>query len=427
MCARRSATAAKRQQIEVCLDADIVGGLCRVGTLFHAAAHGGAVFSFAYDSAWLQRPNAFEIDPDLQLHDAESYPSQPAGVFRIFVDSTPDRWGRLLLDRRETLKARAEGRPVRTLGEWDYLLGVHDSCRMGALRFRKDADSAFLDDDHHLAAPPVASLRELEAASLALEAPGAEERPEFQRWLTALLAPGSSLGGARPKANYTDPDGSLWIAKFPSREDRRDIGGWEMVVHRLAVNGGLRVPEARLLALGERYRTFACRRFDRFGAGQRRFFVSAMNLLNRQDGDNASYLELAEFLSTRGSPVHKVEDLRELWTRIVFNLLVSNRDDHLRNHGFILAEDGWRLAPAFDLNPSIDKAHHQLAINESDPMPDVDLALETAQFYGIGGDEAREILRRVKTVVAGWRAVATDLALPRSEIELLAQAFRLSH
>lgn len=427
MCARKSATTAKRQQIEVCLDADIVGGLCRFGTLFHAAAQGGSVFSFAYDSAWLQRSNAFEIDPDLQLHDAESYPSQPAGVFGIFVDSAPDRWGRLLLDRRETLKARAEARAVRTLGEWDYLLGVHDSCRMGALRFRKEADSAFLDDDHHLAAPPVASLRELEASSLALEAPGAEERPEFQRWLTALLAPGSSLGGARPKANYTDPDGSLWIAKFASREDRRDIGGWEMVVHRLAVDAGLRVPEARLLALGERHRTFACRRFDRFGAGQRRFFVSAMTLLDRQDGDNASYLELAEFLSTRGSAAHKEEDLRELWTRIVFNLLVSNRDDHLRNHGFILAEDGWRLAPAFDLNPNIDKAHHQLAINESDPTPDVDLALATAKFYGIGGDEARQIFQRVKTVVTDWRAVAADLTLPRSEIELLAQAFRLSH
>lgn len=423
MCARKSATQAKRQQVEVCLDADIVAGLCRVGTLFHASAHGGLVFSFAYDPEWLERPNAFEIDPDLQLHGAESYPSQPAGVFRIFVDSAPDRWGRLLLDRRETLKAREEGRPVRTLGEWDYLLGVHDSCRMGALRFRKDAHSAFLDDDRHLAAPPIASLRELEAASLALEAPGADERPEFRKWLTALLAPGSSLGGARPKANYTDPDGSLWIAKFPSREDRRDIGGWEMVVHRLAVDAGLRVPAARLLSLGERYRTFACRRFDRLEGGQRRFFVSAMTLLDRQDGDNASYLELAEFLSTRGSAAHKQDDLRELWVRIVFNLLVSNRDDHLRNHGFILAGDGWRLAPAFDLNPNIDKAHHQLAIDASDPTPDMDLALSTAEFYGLDQNEAQRIFQHTKAAVARWRTVAAELQLPRSETELLAQAF----
>jgi len=195
----------------------------------------------------------------LQLHEAESYPSQPAGAFLIFTDSAPDRWGRLLLDRREILKAREERRQIQTLTEWDYLLGVHDSCRMGALRFRRDANSPFLDNDRHLAAPPFASMRELEAASLALEAPDADEQPQFGQWLTALLTPGSSLGGARPKANFTDPEGALWIAKFPSREDRRDIGAWEMVVNQLAQNSGLRVPDAQLLRLGNRHRTFACR------------------------------------------------------------------------------------------------------------------------------------------------------------------------
>ena len=426
MGARKATTQARREQVEVCLDADITGELCRIGTLFHASAHGNSVFSFSYHRDWLQRSDAFEIDPDLQLHDTETYPSRPSGAFRIFLDSAPDRWGRLLLDRREILRAREERRPARALSEWDYLLGVHDSCRMGALRFRRDGGSDFLDNDPHLAAPPITSLRELEAASLALEAPHADEHPEFRKWLTALLAPGSSLGGARPKANYTDPDGTLWIAKFPSREDRRDIGGWEMVVHRLAVDAGLQVPEAQLLTLGERHHTFACRRFDRCADGQRRFFVSAMTLLDRQDGDNASYLELAEFLATRGSLAHWADDLRELWTRVVFNLLVSNRDDHLRNHGFIVVPDGWRLAPAFDLNPNIDKTHHQMAIDASDPTPDVNLALASAEFYGIRPREAQEILQRVKTVVGGWRAIATELRLPRLEIELLARAFALS-
>jgi serine/threonine-protein kinase HipA len=422
--AKKSAGAI-RQQIDVCLDADIVEALCRVGTLFHAAGHGHSVFSFAYDLDWLRRPNTFEIDPDLQLHDAESYPSQPAGVFRIFTDSAPDRWGRLLLDRRETLKAREEKRHPRSLTEWDYLLGVHDSCRMGALRFRQDSDSPFLDNDRHLAAPPVASLRELEAASLALEAPDADEHPEFRQWLTALLAPGSSLGGARPKANFTDPDGALWIAKFPSREDRRDIGAWEMVVYQLAKAAGLNVPDTQLLSLGSRHRTFASRRFDRLANGRRRFFVSAMTLLNRQDGENASYLELAEFLSTRGSPVHKETDLRELWTRIIFNILVSNRDDHLRNHGFILSADGWRLAPAYDLNPNIERTHHQLAIDSSDPTPDVALALATAEFYGLTQAHAAKILQRVRVAIGQWRTVAANLRLPRAEIERLAQAFSL--
>ncbi len=419
--AKKSGSAG-RQQVEVCLDADIVDALCRVGTLFHATGHGHSVFSFAYDPAWLARPNTFEIDPDLQLHDAESYPSQD-GVFRIFVDSAPDRWGRLLLDRRETLKAREEQRNARTLTEWDYLLGVHDTCRMGALRFRRDDASPFLDNDAHLAAPPVASLRELEAASLALETPGADEQPQFRQWLTALLAPGSSLGGARPKANFTDPAGALWIAKFPSREDRRDVGAWEMVVHQLARQAGLQVPDAQLLSLGDRHRTFACRRFDRLPTGVRRFFVSALTLLDRRDGDNASYLELAEFLSTRGSPAHKQGDLRELWTRVVFNILVSNRDDHLRNHGFILAADGWRLAPAYDLNPNIDKAQHQLAIDATDPTPDLNLALATAAFYDLTAAAGAAIVQRLQQTVGNWAAVAATHRLPRAEIELLAQAF----
>jgi serine/threonine-protein kinase HipA len=241
---RKPAAPDGRQQIDVCLDADIVDSLCRVGTLFHANSHGSSVFSFTYDPEWLRRPNTFEIDPDLQLHDVESYPSQTAGVFGIFMDSAPDRWGRLLLDRRETLKAREDKRKARTLTTWDYLLGVHDSCRMGALRFRRSVDSPFLDADRDLAAPPVASLRELEAASLALEAPDADEQPQFRRWLTALLAPGSSLGGARPKANYTDPEGALWIAKFPSREDRRDIGAC-LGNGRASIGPRCRAPRAR--------------------------------------------------------------------------------------------------------------------------------------------------------------------------------------
>jgi serine/threonine-protein kinase HipA len=412
-----------RERIDVCLDADIVEALCRVGTLFHAANRGDAVFSFAYDPEWLRRPNTFEIDRDLQLHDAESYPSHPIRGFRIFMDSAPDRWGRLLLDRRELLRAREEGRTARALTEWDYLLGVHDSCRMGALRFRRDADSPFLDDDRAPAAPPITSLRELEAASLALEEPGSDEAPQFRQWLAALLAPGSSLGGARPKANFTHPEGALWIAKFPSREDRRDVGAWEMVVHELARSSGLRIPDAQLLNLGARHRTFACRRFDRLPGGGRRFFVSGMTLLDRGDGESASYLELAEFLSTRGTPAGRREDLRELWTRVVFNILVSNRDDHLRNHGFILEEDGWRLSPAFDLNPNVDRAHHQLAIDTADSTPDLGLALSTAGFYGLDNGEAARISERVRAVIREWRSVATANRLPRAEIELMAQAF----
>jgi serine/threonine-protein kinase HipA len=415
-------TATPRQQVEVVLDADVLDAACRVGVLFHTAAHGREVFSFRYDPAWLRHPDAFAIDPDLSLHGGETYPSSANGAFRIFLDSAPDRWGRVLLERREILRARDEARRPRTLNEWDYLLGVHDMCRLGALRFRLEENSTFLDDDARLSAPPLATLRELEAASLALEAPESEESPRFREWLNALLAPGSSLGGARPKANFTDTDQTLWIAKFPSRNDRRDIGAWEMVVHELAVRAGLHVPSARLLELGGAYRTFACQRFDRRGT-RRRFFVSAMTMLGRADGEGGSYLDLAEFLSTRGSVRHRDEDLRQLWTRVVFNILTSNTDDHLRNHGYILEGDGWRLAPAYDMNANPDGGPHALAINERDQTADIALALATAGYYGLKPPEAQSILTQVRSVVAQWSTVAASLNFPRSEIARMTSAF----
>ncbi|PTX94202.1 type II toxin-antitoxin system HipA family toxin [Opitutus sp. ER46] len=414
--------ARNREEVEVLLEADFLGAAFRVGTLFHAAAHGREIFSFAYERSWLDRGDAFAIDPDLQLHAGESYAANDTGVFRIFLDSAPDRWGRLLLDRREVLRAREAKRPVRTLGEWDYLLGVHDSCRMGALRFRTGPDQPFLDDDDGLAAPPLASLRELEAASLALEAPGAPERKEFSRWLMALLAPGSSLGGARPKANFTHRDGSLWIAKFPSRDDRRDMGAWELLVHELAVAAGVDVARAELLSLSGRHRTFATRRFDRVSGG-RRFFVSAMTLLGRTDGQGGSYLDLAEFLTTRGSVRHRADDLRQLWTRVAFSVCAGNTDDHLRNHGFILEADGWRLAPAYDLNANPERRLHTLAIDERDPTPDPAIVLATAPYYGLKPQVADGIMAKVRGAVAQWRDVARRLRIPRDEIELLAPAF----
>jgi serine/threonine-protein kinase HipA len=420
---QKKAGSAERQRVEVILDADIMDAVRRIGILFHTQAHGHGVFSFTYDREWLEHPDAFEIDPDLKLHSAESYPSDESGHFRIFLDSAPDRWGRLLLERRETLRAREEQRKPRTLTEWDFLLGVHDSCRMGALRFRREKDSVYLDDNKELAAPPLASLRELEAISLALEAPDAAKQPQFRKWLTALVAPGSSLGGARPKANFADPKGLLWIAKFPSREDRRDVGAWEMVVHQLALKVGVRVPEAQLLKLGSSYRTFSCQRFDRTTAGKRRFFVSALTLLDRRDGEKASYLELAEFLRSRGSQRHLKEDLRELWVRVVFSILVANRDDHLRNHGFILDTDGWRLAPAYDMNPNIDKERHQLAIDFSDSTPDVELALSTAEYYGVKTREASSLLETIKKEIRSWKTVARQYKISSEEIDLMVQAF----
>jgi serine/threonine-protein kinase HipA len=411
-----------RDEVQVVLDADVVPGACPVGTLYHAAGRGGGVFSFAYDDAWLSRPEAFEIDPGLQLAGGETYPANAAGVFRIFLDSAPDRWGRVLLERREAMRARAQKRPVRMLGEWDFLLGVHDTARMGALRFRATTDGPFLDCDAHYAAPPLATLRELEAAALSLENPDAEVSPHYDAWLGALLAPGSSLGGHRPKANFTDSDGSLWIAKFPSRQDRRDVGALELLVHQLATEAGIDVPAARVFALGSQYRTFACQRFDRAGA-RRRFFVSAMTLLQREDGSGGSYLDLADYVQTRGCANHIAADLRQLWTRLVFNVLVRNTDDHLRNHGFIYAGDGWRLAPAYDVNVNFGTTQHALAIDRRDHTGDVQLALSMASFYGLDDAAAHVIVTRVQSVLGTWHEKAKRLKLSRSDIALLEPVF----
>jgi serine/threonine-protein kinase HipA len=407
-----------RGEVQVVLDADVLPAACPVGTLYHAAGRGGGVFSFAYDDTWLRRPDAFEIDPGLQLVGGESYPANAAGVFRIFLDSAPDRWGRVLLERRETMRARAENRAPRPLGEWDFLLGVHDAARLGALRFRATAHGPFLDNDPNHAAPPLATLRELEAAALALEDSAAEDSPQYRAWLTALVAPGSSLGGHRPKANFTDTDGSLWIAKFPSRQDRRDVGALELLLHQLAAEAGIDVPAARAFRLGSGHRTFACRRFDRAGA-RRRFFVSAMTLLQREDGSGGSYLDLADFVQTRGTAAHIAADLLQLWTRVVFNILVRNTDDHLRNHGFIYTGGGWRLAPAYDVNLNPGATQHALAIDGRDQTGDVQLALSTATIYGLDAAAANKVHARVRAVLGTWREKARRLELTRSDIALL--------
>jgi len=410
----------KRDSIEVVLDADFLASPTLVGTMFRASGHGNEVFSFRYHPDWLKNSSAVAIDPQLMLADGEFYPDQGSGAFRAFMDSAPDRWGRVLLDRREVLRAKDENRPVRALTEWNYLLGVHDSCRLGALRFRPGTDSAFLDDDTGFAVPPLSTLRELEAAAQALEDPRASDHPSYRKWLATILEPGSSLGGARPKSNFLDVDGSLWIAKFPSRNDRHDIGAWEKVLHTLAQRADINVPQARLLP-GKEHHTFACQRFDRVGA-RRRFFVSAMTLLGRNDGQKASYLDLAEFLSMNVGP--KSDDLRQLWTRMVFNILVGNRDDHLRNHGFILSQNIWRLAPAYDVNPTSEKAGHALMIDAHNNSGDIELALKTAKYYGLSEPAAQATLTKTREAVAGWRTVAETLELPRSEIEHLSAAFQ---
>lgn len=395
-----------------------------MGSLRRQVGRGDEVFSFEYVRDWLKTFDAFSFDPDLALVQGAQYPAANRANFGIFLDSAPDRWGRVLMQRRENLRARREGRAARSLSDWDFLLGVHDETRLGALRFQDVATGRWLDTENALAAPPITSLRGLQAASLHFEQSADDgDAGDQEKWLAQLFAPGSSLGGARPKASVRDEDGALCIAKFPSRQDRRDIGAWELVAHRLATKAGIRVPPVRGVRVPESaYTTFVAKRFDRTASGRRMAFVSAMTLTQRTDGEpGASYLELVELLQSQGA--HAQADCRELFRRVVFSILIHNTDDHLRNHGFFLSPEGIALSPAFDINPAIDRNELALAINEVESTCDVALAMEAHGAYGLSAAEAKTIISKTQEVVASWRPEATRLRIPRAEQELMAQAF----
>lgn len=411
--------------VQVYMDLERFGQPVSMGALHRQQSGAGEVFSLEYDRTWLDRPEVFAFDPDLALAAGHQYPAPDRKNFGIFLDSSPDRWGRVLMQRHENTRARHEKRKPRVLVDWDFLLGVHDETRLGALRFRASPDRPFLDSDAYLAAPPLASLCELQAASLQFEQHiDEEENPEYEQWLNKLFAPGSSLGGARPKASVRDEAGILCMAKFPSRKDTRDMGAWELVAHRLARKAGIVAPDARPLRLSESpYTTFLVKRFDRTARGGRLAFISAMTLTQRADGEaGASYLELIDLLQSRGG--HTRADSEQLFRRVLFNILIHNTDDHLRNHGFFIDESGIRLSPAYDMNSSIDRQDLTLAINEVETTCDVSIAMDARQDYGLNAQEAGKALQQVQDAVAGWRGEATHLNIPQAEQDLMIDAFQ---
>ncbi|HOG50630.1 MAG TPA: HipA domain-containing protein [Lentisphaeria bacterium] len=402
--------------LEVWLDCDL-GPACQVGTL----AHDRGQVRFHYDRDWLSQARAFALDPDLSLDEHPFFPKPELGNFGIFLDSSPDRWGQTLMKRREALQAKDEKRVPRTLYAWDFLIGVQDFTRQGALRFRLAGTEEFLGNEKR-AAPPITTLRELEAVAYQLSSRRIDDLDALRKWLAVLVAPGASLGGARPKANFTETDGSLWIGKFPARDDDRDMGAWEYVVHGLAKKAGIDVPNAKLIRLNNDFHTYCVQRFDRV-KGARRFYASAMTLLRKEHSEGTSYLELAQFLRSKGDGAHVEADLVQLFRRVAFNVALGNRDDHLRNHGFVLGAIGWRLAPAFDVNPNIDKAEHVLNIDDADSNPSVVTVLSTAQFYGLSEDRARQVVEEVASAVDGWREAAKRTGIAAGDVELTEGAF----
>ncbi|HCE46553.1 MAG TPA: toxin HipA [Lentisphaeria bacterium] len=395
----------------------------KMGCLNVDVARGKEIFSFEFTSAWLRSESARMLDPDLQFYPGRQYADREKNNFGIFLDSSPDRWGRQLIRRHEAISARRERRPARPLLESDYLLGVHDTTRMGALRFKLDESRDFVNNDSELPAPPWSSLNELESACRHYEDESGTD-DEHDKWLAMLLAPGSSLGGARPKANVLDNDKNLWIAKFPSREDAVNMGAWEMVAHELAKSVGLKIPECRMDNFSRHGSTFLSRRFDR-KSGRRIHFASAMTLLGRMDGENhetgCCYLDLAQFIIQHGSSPAK--DLEELWKRIVFNVAVSNTDDHLRNHGFLLMQQGWTLSPAYDINPNSLGGGLTLNISSDDNSLDFDLALSVAPKFHLDMPEAKSFVNEIRKAVGNWNKIALGLKIHRREIESMSTAF----
>jgi serine/threonine-protein kinase HipA len=407
---------------------DLPGGKGReLGILHRELVRGREVCSFSGGSGWLSHRENSLLDPELGPYEGRQYPRDGKSVFGLFMDSAPDRWGRMLIQRRENFLALRDGRKSRPLFETDYLLGVFDGSRMGALRLKLDRGGDFLDNNSEWAIPPWASIRDLEQAVHILEQDQGSADPDYVRSLTLLVRPGSSLGGARPKATVMDTTGGLWIAKFPSAVDTVDMAAWEWLVNQLAAQCGITVSESRLERYSNRGHTFLSRRFDRVNrTGDRLHFASAMTLLGARDGADAatgtSYLDLAGIITRWGKDVH--QNLEELWRRMVFNIAVSNCDDHLRNHGFLLNESGWVLSPAYDINPDENGAGLKLNITTNSNALDFDLALQVIAHLRLRRERAETILKSVRSAVSTWRSLAESCGIARGEHERMAGAFR---
>lgn len=387
----------------------------RIGSCRIEKARGKETIAFMYDSEWLIcHPDIF-LDPDLYQTAGFQYPPQGKSCFGFLSDTAPDRWGRKLMDKRERLLAKNENRPARTLLESDYILGVHDGGRQGAIRLKDSETGVFLSSEEILSIPPMERIRELEHAAISLE-----QNAEEEKWIHTLFAPGSSLGGARPKANIIDENGDLWIAKFPSKNDDIDVGAWEMVASNLAKSCGILTPETKIMRLSDNGSTFLSKRFDRKN-GERIHFASAMTMLGKTDGEEAGYLDIVSAVEQLSGQC--ISDLTQLFTRAAFNICISNTDDHLRNHGFLLSDGYWTLSPAYDMNPDIEKIEMSLYIGDTNEKSLSNL-LALSEYFRINKDNALDMIAKIQeTVAKNWEYEAKKLRIPRKEIDLMRPAF----
>ena len=405
---------------EVIVSISLGNETVRIGTLWFHIRKGRESASFEYDKTWLNHPEKFALEPALQLTEGAFHTNPSSIIFGAIGDSAPDRWGRVLMRRAETLKAKNLEITPKTLFEMNYLLGVNDEARQGALRFSSPNEpETYLTPKNKIAIPPLIELPKLLSATERFIAD--EETSEDLR---LLLAPGSSLGGARPKASVRDQDGTLAIAKFPRKDDDYNVVVWEAVALELAKKAGISVPKWRLeTILGKP--VLIITRFDR-KADQRVPFLSAMSMLGAKDNEQHSYLEIAYALAQHGASPE--EDMHELWRRIVFSIMIANTDDHLRNHGFTYERQrGWRLSPAYDMNPTPVEIRPRIlttAIDFDNTQADIEIAKSVAKDFRLSNEQAETIIKEVSNAVQNWQKVASDYGLNKQACNRMASAFK---
>ncbi len=393
-----------------------------VGELGYESLRGSDSYAFKFDNDWLRQFGSLFLSADINNYPGQQYTQPGRDIFGCFSDALPDRWGRLLLNRREQILATEERRPVRRLSSFDYLIGIDDFSRMGGFRFKTTPDGEFINCDSHLRIPPLTDLRSLVAASMEIEKSEEQNRLPEKKWIQQLVHPGSSLGGARPKAGVRGTDGCLYVAKFPSRNDDYDVSLWEHLSHLLAKKAGVNDAETSVISTDGKYHSLLSKRFDRTADGRRIHFASAMTLLGLTDGSDAQtgngYLDIVDFILQNCCDVE--DNLRQLYRRVAFNIAIGNTDDHFRNHGFLLTPKGWTLSPAYDLNPTSNE-YQSLLINSSTNKSDLDFLLGSSEEYMIGKDEASKIIQEVTNAIKGWRRMAASLGIAKREMELLEQ------
>ncbi len=389
-----------------------------VGVLSYERLRGSDSYGFDFDKTWLQRHGEITLSDDLQNFPGMQYTLDGRDIFGCFADALPDRWGRTLLKRREQVEAEEQQRPVRQLNSFDFLLGIDDASRMGGFRFKITPDGDFINTQMRFRIPPIADIHELIRASEEIERSEETNTLPDKRWIEQLIMPGTSLGGARPKANISD-NGILYVAKFPSRKDDYDVAAWEHFAHLLARKAGIFCAETCLLQTNGKYKTLLSRRFDRKEDGRRIHFASAMTLLGLTDGNNATtghgYLDIVDFILQGCCDVE--QNLRELYRRVAYNISIGNTDDHFRNHGFLLTRKGWTLSPAYDMNPTLNQ-NQSLLINGDTNEASLQILIDSAESYMITNSEAKRIIDEVINAVSGWRKIANQLQLASRDINI---------